>query len=202
LTPPSSYGDNLTLAFESRTGRGEDWISIVFADGPYVTVIGAYDAAGAETAMATAQALAAIVDARLRAASLLAPDATPTASPAPKPSPELDIVALATMTRQGRPRDTFRPHSDVYWRVIWRVAAAAGGARETVHEWVAADSAIVYQSALTDRAYAGANTLTDHLLMQGSAPGRYAVIVAVTIGRLRSRVTHEFQVVPSPATVK
>ena len=38
LTLPAAYGDAGTLAYQARGSRGEEWTSVVFAEGPYVTM--------------------------------------------------------------------------------------------------------------------------------------------------------------------
>src|SRR5436309_2770772 len=51
LTLPASYGDAGTLAYQARGSRGEEWTIVVFAEGAYVTMLGAYDAAGEQAAL-------------------------------------------------------------------------------------------------------------------------------------------------------
>jgi hypothetical protein len=193
LTLPATYGDAGTLAYQARGSRGEEWTIVVFAEGSYVTMLGAYDAAGEQAALDELQHLAALLDARLRAAAALAPDPTPTPVPRAKPQPGLRILTLATSTRSGHPSSVFQPHSAVYWRVVWRVGGVARSARETLREWVWHGRSLLYSNGLTDRPFSGDNALVDHLQLGGAA-GRYSITVSITIGRLSARATRSFQV--------
>src|ERR671933_2645525 len=194
LTLPAAYGDAGTLAYQARGSRGEEWTSVVFAEGPYVTMLGAYDAAGEQAALDELQHLAALLEARLRAAAALAPDPTPTPAPRAKPQPGLRILTLATSTRSGHPSSMFQPHSAVYWRVVWRVGDVARSTRETLREWVWHGRSLLYSNGLTDRPFSGDNALADHLQLGGAAAGRYSLTVSITIGRLSARATRSFQV--------
>jgi hypothetical protein len=187
VTLAARYGDRPALAYQVRGSRGEEWVVAVFADGPYVAMLGAYDAAGEQRAIDTLQRLAALADARLRAAAAHAPD------PAPRPEPPLRIVSLVTTTRQGRAAGVFRPHSPVSWRVVWRLARVSRGAREMLREWVWRGKTTLYRNSLTDRPFAGDNVLIDGLRLGGVTPGTYDV----TVGRLTARATRAFQVVPA-----
>src|SRR5919202_2469644 len=194
LTLPAAYGDAGTLAYQARGSRGEEWTIVVFTEGPYVTMLGAYDAAGEQAALDELQHLAALLDARLRAAAALAPDPTPTPAPRAKPQPGLRILTLAPSTRGGNHSNVFQPHSAVYWRVVWRVGSVARSARETLREWVWHGRSLLYSNGLTDRPFSGDNALVDHLQLGGAAAGRYSITVSITIGRLSARATRSFQV--------
>src|SRR5919199_3588022 len=95
LTLPATYGDPGTLAYQARGSRGEEWTIVVFAEGPYVTMLGAYNVAGEQAALDEVQQLAALLAARLRAAAARAPDPTPTPVPHAQPRPGLRIITLA-----------------------------------------------------------------------------------------------------------
>jgi hypothetical protein len=194
LTLPATYGDAGTLAYQARGSHGEEWTIVVFAEGPYVTMLGAYDAAGEQAALDELQHLAAPLDARLRAAAALAPDPTPTPAPRVRPQPALRILTLTTSTQHGHPSSVFQPHSVVYWRVVWRVGDVARSARETLREWVGHGRSLLYSNGLTDRPFSGDNALVDHLQLGGAAAGRYSITVSITIGRLSARATRSFQV--------
>ena len=194
LSLPAAYGDAGTLAYQARGSRGEEWTSVVFAEGPYVTMLGAYDAAGEQAALDELQHLAALLDARLRAAAALAPDPTPTRAPRVQPRPALRILTLVTSTRSGHPSSVFQPHSAVYWRVVWRVGDVARSAHETLRERVWHGRSVLYSNGLTDRPFSGNNALIDHLQLGGAAAGRYSITVSITIGRLSARATRSFQV--------
>lgn len=195
ITLSGHYGDAGTLAYQQRGARGEDWVLVVFGDGPYVTTLGAFDGAGEQVAIDLLQRLAPLVDARLRAAARQA------ATPAVTPShvPPLTFTSLQTRTRQGRPTDLFRPRSAVYWRAVWRVGALPRGARETLRDWVRRGKTLLYSNSVTDRPFGGDNAVVDHLQLHSTAPGRYSVTVAVTIGRRTVRATHDFWVAAAPA---
>jgi len=195
LTLPAAYGDARTLAYQARGSRGEEWTIVVFAGGSYVTMLGAYDAAGEQAALNQLQHLAALLDARLRGAAALAPDPTPTPAPREKPQPGLRILTLATSTRSGHPSSVFQPHNAVYWRVVWRVGDVARSMRETLREWVWHGRSLLYSNGLTDRPFSGDNALVDHLQLGTAAAGGYSITVSVTIGRLSARATRSFQVV-------
>src|ERR671937_2323034 len=92
LPLPAAYGDAGTLAYQARGSRGKEWTIVVFAEGSYVTMLGAYDAAGEQAALDELQHLAALLDARLRAAAARAPDATPTRAPRVQPRRALRIL--------------------------------------------------------------------------------------------------------------
>jgi hypothetical protein len=194
LTLPASYGDAGTLAYQARGSRGKAWTLLVFAEGAYVTMLGAYDAAGEQAALDELQHLAALLDARLRAAAALVPDPTPTPAPRAKPQPGLRILTLATSTQSGHPSSVFQPHSVVYWRVVWRVGDVTRSAHETLREWVWHGRSLLYSNGLTDRPFSGDNALVDHLQLGGAAAGRYSITVSITIGRLSARATRSFQV--------
>jgi hypothetical protein len=194
LTLPAAYGDAGTLAYQARGSRGEEWTIVVFTEGSYVTMLGAYDAAGEQAALNQLQHLAALLDARLRAAAALAPDPTPTPAPRVQPRPALRILTLTTSTQQGHPSSVFQPRSAVYWRVVWRVGDVAGSARETLREWVWHGRSLLYSNSLTDRPFSGDNALADHLQLGGAAAGRYSITVSISIGRLSARATRSFRV--------
>jgi hypothetical protein len=194
LTLPAAYGDAGTLAYQARGSRGEEWTIVVFAEGPYVTMLGAYDAAGEQAALDQLQHLAAVLDARLRAAAALAPDPTPTPAPRVRLLPALCILTLTTSTQQGHPSSVFQPHGAVYWRVVWRVGGVARSMRETLREWVWHGRSLLYSNGLIDRPFGGDNALVDHLQLGGAAAGGYSITVSITIGRLSARATRSFQV--------
>jgi hypothetical protein len=194
LTLPAAYGNAGTLAYQVRGSRGEEWTIVVFTGGAYVTMLGAYDAAGEQVALDQLQHLAALLDARLRAAAALAPDPTPTPAPREKPQPGLRILTLATSTRSGHPSSVFQPHSAVYWRVVWRVGDVARSMRETLREAVWHGRSLLYSNGLTDRPFGGNNALIDHLQLGSAAAGGYSITVSITIGRFSARATRSFQV--------
>ncbi len=204
ITLNGTYGDAAMLAYQERGSHGEEWAVIVFGDGPYASVVGAYDAAGAQASITLLQEMAGIADRRLRAAALQAPPATPTPPTRPSrrattaaPSPR--IVSLVTTTGRGRPSDVFRPRGVVYWRVLWRLGPVGPNARETLAETVTArgSATALYRNGIGDRPFAGDNTASDHLRLNGAAPGSYTVTFTVTIGHATARATHTFRVVPT-----
>jgi hypothetical protein len=194
LTLPAVYGDAGTLAYQTRGSRGEEWTIVVFAEGAYVTMLGAYDAAGEQAALNQLQHLAVLLDARLRAAAALAPDPSRTPAPRVQLRPALRILTLATSPRSGHPGNVFQPHSAVYWRVVWRVGDVTKSMRETLREWVWHGRSLLYSNGLTDRPFSGDNALIDHLQLGGAAAGSYSITVSITIGRLSARATRSFQV--------
>ncbi|HKC75725.1 MAG TPA: hypothetical protein VKF37_16230 [Chloroflexota bacterium] len=194
LTLPATYGDAGTLAYQARGSHGAEWTIVVFAVGSYVTMLGAYDAAGEQAARDQLQHLAVLLDARLRAAAALAPDPTPTPAPRVQLRPALRILTLATSPRSGHPSNVFQPHSAVYWRVVWRVGDVTKSMRETLREWVWHGRSLLYSNGLTDRPFSGDNALIDHLQLGGAAAGSYSITVSITIGRLSARATRSFQV--------
>ena len=191
LTPPARYGDSAMLAYQERGSRGQEWVMLLFAAGPYVTMLGVYDAAGEQAALDTLQRLAALMDTRLRDAARRAPD-----PPVLRPRPEqpLRLISLLTTTRQGRRDDLFRPHSAVYWRAVWRVGHIPKGARETLREVVWRGKSALYRNGLTDRPFSGDNGVVDHLQLRAAAIGAYNVTLTITIGRLSAHATHTFRV--------
>ncbi len=203
ITLSRTYGDAAMLAYQEHGSHGEEWAVVVFGDGPYAGVVGAYDAAGEQASIALLQEIAAAADRRLRAATLQTPSTpaaptrpsqgTTTGSPAPR------IVSLVTTTARGRPSDLFRPHSTVYWRALWRIGAVGPKARETLTDTVAArgSATVLYRNGIGDRPFAGDNTAADRLRLNGAAPGSYTVTFAVTIGHATARATHTFRVVPA-----
>lgn len=200
LTLPDTYGDAGDVAYQARGARGEEWTVIIFADGPYVTMLGAYAAAGEQAAVDTLRQLAALVERRLRAAAA-ANAPTPTATPTALPihASALQITALFTTTGRGHPTGRFKPHSTVYWHAVWRVAYVAASAREVLREWVRKDSSALYSNGLTDRVFPGDNVLDDHLQLAGAVPGTYTITLSIAVGKLRARAACSFQVVaPSP----
>ena len=197
LTLPAVYGDAGTLAYQARGSRGEEWTIVIVAKGPYVTMLGAYDAAGEQAALDEVQHLAALLAARLRAAAARAPDPTPTPVPRAQPRPGLRILTLATSTQRGRSSSVFQPHSAVYWRVVWRVGYVARSTRETLRESFWHGRSLLYSNGLTDRPFSGDNALVDHLQLGGAASGRYSITISIAIGHLAARATRSFQVVGS-----
>lgn len=194
ITLPASYGDRPALTYQARGAHGEVWVVIILSRGPYIAMLGAVDGSGAQSAVDTLQRLAAALDGRLRAAAVQTPD-----PPAPRPVPPVRIITLLTTTRAGRATDLFRPHSPLYWRVIWRIGQMPRGSHETVREWVWRGETILYRNSLTDSPFSGDNALNDHLLLRAVAPGTYNVSVAVTVGHLSAQATHAFRVVASNA---
>jgi hypothetical protein len=91
------------LAYQARGGHGE---------GPYVTMLGAYDAAGEQAALDRLQHLAALLDAHVRAAAALAPDPTPTPGPRTQPWPGLRILMRGETI--GRPDRTLVCYVEVH----------------------------------------------------------------------------------------
>lgn len=194
ITLSGHYGDAATLAYQQRGARGEEWVLVVFGDGPFVTTLGAFDGAGEQAAIDLLQHLAPVVDARLRAAARQA--TTPTVTPSHVPP--LALTSLQTRTRQGRPTDLFRPRSAVYWRAMWQVGTLPRGARETLRDWVRRGKTLLYSNRVTDRPFGGDNTVIDHLQLHSAAPGRYSVTMTITIGRRSVRTTHDFWVAAAP----
>ncbi len=203
ITLSRTYGDAAMLAYQEHGSRGEEWAVVVFGDGPYASVVGAYDAAGEQASITLLQGMAVLADRRLRAAPLPAPSTpaaptrpsrgTTTASPAPR------IVSLVTTTGRGRPSDVFRPHGAVYWRALWHIGAVGPNAREMLADTVTArgSATVLYRNGIRDQPFAGDNTATDHLRLNSAAPGSYTVTFTITIGHTTARATHAFRVVPT-----
>ncbi len=203
ITLDGTYGDAAVLAYQERGSHGEEWAVVVFGDGPYARVVGAYDAAGEQASITLLQEMAGIADRRLRAAALQAPPAPPTPPTQPSRGTTVAslaprIVSLVTTTGRGRPSDAFRPRGTVYWRALWRIGAVGPTARETLADTVTARSSttVLYRNGVRDRPFAGDNTASDHLRLNGAAPGSYTVTFTVTIGHATAHATHTFRVVP------
>lgn len=192
ITLSGHYGDATTLAYQQRGDHGEEWALLLFGDGSYVTALGVYNGAGEQASIDLLQQLAPVAAARLRAARQ---QPRPARTAPPRAGPSLRITALTTTTRRGRPIDTFRPHSAVYWRAVWHAGTLSKGARETLRAWVWHGKTLLYSNALTDRPFSGDNAVTDHLQLHGAAPGSYKLTITVTIGRLSARGSHTFQVI-------
>jgi len=204
ITLSRTYGDAAMLAYQEHGSHGEKWAVVVFGDGPYAGMVGAYDAAGEQASITLLQEMAVAADRRLRAAALQAPPTTSTPPTRPSRrtttgSPAPRIVSLVTITARGRPSDMFRPHSTVYWRALWRIGAVGLNARETLTDTVAArgNATVLYRNGIQDRPFAGDNTAADRLRLNGAAPGSYTVTFTVTIGHATVRATHTFRVVPT-----
>lgn len=196
ITLPARYGDRTTLAYQLRGTQGGIWVFAAFADGPYVTAIGAYDKASEQAAVTTLARLASLADHRLRVAARLTPDIPP------PPEPPLRLVSLRTTTRQGHASALFRPHSAVYWHAVWRVGHVPRGAREAVRVQLWRGKQALYSARLIDAPYPGDNALADHVQLANAAPGAYRLTITVMIGRLTARATHSFRVAPAPAPPK
>lgn len=198
LTLAATYGDAANLAYQARGSHGEEWAVVIFADGPYVAMLGAYQAAAEQAAIDVLQRLAALVDRRLRAAAVLAPDTAPLPAALPGPQPALRIVSFYTATVSGRSSDLFKPHSTVYWRVVWHVRRVSARDHEALHEVVWIGKRILYSNGLTDRPYSGDNALVDHLHLSGATSGVYTITVTIAIGRASVKAAHAFHVIAAP----
>lgn len=190
LTLPSSFGRGRNVVFQARGTHGQEWVELIFADGPYVTVLATYDASGEQTAIDTLQRLGRLVDARLRAAATRAPDVPP--------APALRVVTLRTTTASGGTRDRFTPGSTIYFQLTWWFDHPPAGRRETVRVQLSHGHTLLYRNALTDRAFAGANTLADHIGLHGVAAGPYVLAVSITLGHLSAQATHRLIVSATP----